>query len=232
MTRCAAFTLAAGLLLSAAPALADPAPAPGQQDVPAQAPPTRYQPQVVLQTKPLRVQVLDGVTVKDIEEGSVYRLYGIDACAPDQLATLGRQPWPCGVMAKAWMVNATLNQWLTCNVLRRENGVGYARCASSGYPDVALAMLKAGMALTVPPSPEVQPIRAYKEAEETARKAYRGIWASSFEMPWEYRGRHTSAAPSVTEALPENPAVRTPPLELGGDRSIQERPVPAQPSSP
>ena len=90
-----------------------------------------YSPKGSQQSPPLRVEVLEGVKFRDIETGDVYRLYGIDACAPTQRATLGRQPWPCGVMATAWLVSATLGKWVACARILEGDGVIQARCASS-----------------------------------------------------------------------------------------------------
>jgi endonuclease YncB( thermonuclease family) len=154
-----------------------------------------YTPGAAQQSPPLRVEVLDGTSFRDIETGAVFRLYGIDACAPAQRATLGRQPWPCGVMATAWLVAATLNRWVACNSVRESNGTNYARCASSQHPDIAADMVRDGVAVTVPASPDAPAIRAYVALEEDARKAYRGIWASSFQMPWEFRA--ATIAPTV-----------------------------------
>ena len=61
-------------------------------------------PNGVVQSPPLRVEVLDGERFRDIETRIVYRLYGLETCAPGQIANLGRQPWPCGTMAAALLV--------------------------------------------------------------------------------------------------------------------------------
>jgi endonuclease YncB( thermonuclease family) len=146
-----------------------------------------YTPNSVLQSVPLRVEVLDGRRFRDIETHDVYRLYGIDTCAPGQTAQLGRQPWPCGAVAAAWLVKATLNKWVACNVLRDAQGEHLARCASADHADIAADMIRDGIAMTLPPTEQDPAIRAYVSAERDARKAYRGIWASTFQMPWEYR---------------------------------------------
>lgn len=143
-----------------------------------------YEPKRALQSPPLRVEVIDGTRFRDIETGAVYRLYGVATCVPGQVANLGRQAWPCGTMATAWLVNATLNRWVSCNTLRQVDGVNLARCASADHADIAGDMVHEGIALTLPPTSEDPAIRAYVAAEREARKAYRGLWASSFQMPW------------------------------------------------
>lgn len=166
--------------------------------------PGLYTPNSALQSPPLRVEVLDGTRFRDIERQDVYRLYGIDTCAPGQTAHLGRQPWPCGTVAAAWLVAATLNKWVACNILRDDQGEHLARCASADHADIGGEMIRDGIAMTLPPTEQDPAIRAYLSAERDARKAYRGIWASTFQMPWEYRagdGRRAIATTGV-EAAP------------------------------
>jgi endonuclease YncB( thermonuclease family) len=163
------------VLLSAWPALAQ-TPAPGV-----------YSPKSAAQSPPLRVEVVDGIHFRDIETHQAYRLYGIDTCAPGQSARLGRQSWPCGTMATAWLVTATLNAWLACTTLRDDAGEHLVRCASAGHPDVAADMVRDGVAVATPPTPDDPGVRGYALAEQDARKAYRGLWSSTFQMPWDWR---------------------------------------------
>ncbi len=157
-------------------------------------PPGFYSPKGSQQSPPLRVEVIEGVKFRDIETGDVYRLFGIDACAPAQRATLGRQPWPCGVMATAWLVSATLGKWVACARIHEGDGVIQARCASSQHGDLGAAMLREGLAVAVPVEP---PLRTYAVLEQDARKAYRGLWASRFQMPGEFR--RSASAPAEVE---------------------------------
>ncbi len=182
---------------------------------------TRYEPQAQAQTKPMRVEVIDGRSFRDIESGAVYRLWGIDVCRPEQSALLGRQPWPCGTMARAWLVNATLGKWVSCNVLATAEGASAVRCSSSTYPDLALAMVREGQAVALPQDREPRQIRAYLSAEETARKAFRGLWGSAFDMPWAYRTATSPDAPSA-EAQPINPTETPSPHGVEGDQPIQK----------
>ncbi len=157
-----------------------------------------YRPGSALQSTPLRVEVIDGTRFRDIESHVVYRLYGIDTCAPDQTASLARQPWPCGTVAIAWLVEATLNKWIACNTLREVEGEHLARCSSAQHADLGADMLRDGLAVTVAATEHEQMVRSYTAAELEARKNYRGIWSSSFEMPWDFRA-HDAAKTSVTK---------------------------------
>lgn len=160
-----------------------------------------HTPNSALQTPPLRVEVLDGTRFRDIETQAIYRLYGIDTCAPGQTARLGRQPWPCGTMAAAWLVSATLNKWVACNVLREDRGEHLARCASADHADIGAGMIRDGVAITPPATDQDPAIRAYVSAERDARRAHRGIWASTFQMPWQYRASAGRSEISTTGAI-------------------------------
>lgn len=160
---------------------------------PVDAPAGIYTPKGAVQSPPLRVEVIDGTRFRDIESQAVYRLYGIDTCSPDQVARLGRQPWPCGTVATAWLVTATLNKWLACTTLRDESGAHLVRCASASHPDIAADMVREGIAVARPTTRDDPGIRAYALAEQDARKAYRGLWSSTFQMPWDWRASHDAS---------------------------------------
>jgi endonuclease YncB( thermonuclease family) len=146
-----------------------------------------YSPNAAVQSPPLRVEVIDGTRFRDIETHETYRLYGIDTCTLDQSARLGRQTWPCGTMATAWLVTATLNTWLACTTLRDEAGEHLVRCASAAHPDIAVDMIREGVAVVTRAKQNDPVIRSYVLAEQDARKTYRGLWSSTFQMPWEWR---------------------------------------------
>lgn len=152
-----------------------------------------YKPGVRNASSPMRVVVLSPTSFQDIETHQVYRLYGVDACDATQTATLGKQTWPCGTVAMAWTVNATLNKWIVCSPIRKDGEVIVGRCATGEMPDVAADMLKAGIAVTLPDEPDRR-IPTYAALEREARKSFRGIWASTFQMPWLFR-KSTPARP-------------------------------------
>lgn len=200
-----------------------PAPRVGTVPLPSSVPLTRYEPQSQAQTKPMRVEVIDGRSFRDIESDAVYRLWGIDVCGADQTALLGRQPWPCGTMARAWLVTATLGKWVSCNVLDTTRGVSSVRCSSSNFPDLALAMLREGQAVTLPQDREPKQVKAYLAAQESARKAFRGLWGSAYDMPWVHRAKSVPAVAITPDsvAAPVDPTQSPSPKGLDGDQPIQ-----------
>lgn len=176
--------LATGTSVAQTPSAPPSAPAAPQS-------PDLYSPQSTTATVPMRVEVVTSTTFRDVETGQLYRLYGIDACDPNQTAVLGKQTWPCGVVATAWLVNVTLNRWVACTPIRHAEALKLGRCATGEIPDLAAEMLKLGHAITLP-SPEDRLIPAYAQLEKDARAAYRGLWASSFQMPWTFRQQASS----------------------------------------
>lgn len=156
--------------------------------------PEVYSPRPTTATVPMRVEVLSATSFVDVETRQLYRLYGIDACDAGQTATLGKQSWPCGTVATAWLVTATLNKWVACTTIRQQDDVRLSRCATGELSDIAGEMLKVGYAMTLPGA-EDRLIPAYAQQERDARSAYRGLWASSFQMPWIFRQQHTAKAP-------------------------------------
>ena len=152
--------------------------------------PNLYQPKLTAQAPPMRAEVIDGARFRDIETKTTYRLAGIDTCAPGQTARLGRQPWPCGTMATAWLVGATLNKWVSCTTIRDDGRDHVVRCATATLPDLPAAMLRGGVAVQAQYYDGEPVIRDYSGAEQQARKAYRGLWSSTFQMPWEWRALH------------------------------------------
>jgi len=147
-----------------------------------------YNPQSALQSTPMRVEVIDATSFRDIETGASYRLYGVDSCLPTQRANFGRQSWSCGAVAIAWLTNATLNKWVSCNVLRESGPQRLSRCSSSEHQDLAADMLKDGLAVVVPIT-EAQEVRFYAQLQDQARKQYKGLWSSQFTMPWDLRAK-------------------------------------------
>lgn len=165
---------------------------------PTSAPPTIYTPRETVQRTPMRVAVLDGRSFRDGGTGAIYRLYGIETCEPGQFAELGPQLWPCHVVPMAWLVSATLNKWVACNVVMEKGGIRHARCASNDFHDMGLELLRTGAAL-VDVAESGPLIDLYKNAEAEAKRGSRGLWGSTFEMPWAYRQRLTSK-PQASQA--------------------------------
>jgi endonuclease YncB( thermonuclease family) len=118
-------------------------------------------------------------------EGERIRLFGIDAPAGGQTCTRadGRS-WPCGAEAAAALKRlvAEAEGQVSCIIeVRDADGWAVSTCEAGGL-DLGAAMVKAGLAL----AGRQYPTRyAAEEAEAKLRGA--GLWAGSFEAPWDWR---------------------------------------------
>jgi endonuclease YncB( thermonuclease family) len=91
-------------------------------------------------------------------------------------------------------VTATLNKWVACNVIVEKDGLRHARCASHEVSDMGQELLRIGAAV-VDGAESGTLIDLYKATEAEAKRSSRGLWGSTFEMPWAFRHRQRSQTP-------------------------------------
>jgi endonuclease YncB( thermonuclease family) len=141
-----------------------------------------------------RVKITDGDSFEIA--GTDVRLFGVDAPEGRQDCTRNGRPWRCGDAATAELRRLVGNATIVC---RREDIDSYgrtvARC-SNGGTDLAAAMARAGMAIAYR-----RYSNDYVDEEREAKAARRGIWASEFTPPEEWR-REDSATQTPTERTP------------------------------
>lgn len=134
-----------------------------------------------------RAEVIDGRTLRYVVSGLTVELAGIDVCAAEQTAMFEGTPWPCGLMATAWLVSQTLGRDLQCQRFdRRFDGTIVARCAIDGA-DLAGEAVLSGHAVVNTSTRAGVPFATYRELEERARAARTGLWSSEFAMPASFR---------------------------------------------
>jgi endonuclease YncB( thermonuclease family) len=125
-------------------------------------------------------RMIDGDTLE--VQGERIRLHGIDAPESRQLCRLDGKPWQCGEDATDALAEKIDRRPVACADLGRdryERIIG--RCAVAGE-DIGAWMVQQGMALAYRRySPD------YVDQEADAQAARRGIWASEFVKPWEWR---------------------------------------------
>ncbi len=124
--------------------------------------------------------VVDGDTLEI--HGQRIRLHGIDAPESRQLCRLDDKPWPCGKDAANALADKIARRPVTCEDLGRdryERIIG--RCTVAGE-DIGRWMVSQGLALAYR-----RYSLDYVDEEADAQAARRGIWASEFVKPWEWR---------------------------------------------
>jgi endonuclease YncB( thermonuclease family) len=130
-----------------------------------------------------RARVIDGDTI-DIARSRI-RLHGIDAPESAQTCTdAAQRAWPCGKAATRELIALIAGRPLACDTSGRDR---YHRllavCILPDGTDINAWMVQQGWALAYYS-------HNYSPQEAEAHAAKRGIWASSFMPPWEWRHRH------------------------------------------
>ena len=131
--------------------------------------------------------VIDGDTVEI--HGQRIRLYGIDAPeASAEPCDLDGKPWRCGQVSANALAEYIARRPVTCEPRDRDRyGRLVAACSVAGA-SISAWMVSEGWAVAY---------RRYSHDfvadEAAARAAKRGIWHSSFIMPWEWRAQRRAA---------------------------------------
>jgi endonuclease YncB( thermonuclease family) len=124
-------------------------------------------------------QVIDGDSMR--VGGRELRLKGIDAPEGRQTCERGGETWRCGEAAAEALRRMTRGARVNCaieEIDRFERGL--ATCRVDGR-DLNEAMVRDGFALAY---------GRYESEESAARAAKRGLWASKFERPRDWRRRN------------------------------------------
>ena len=125
-------------------------------------------------------RVIDGDTIE--VAGERIRLHGIDAPEGRQPCFNAGEPWLCGTDATDALQNKIGDRQVTCEELDRDRYERIiARCLVDGE-DLGEWMVLRGWAVAY-----VYYSYEYTRAEAVAKARERGIWASEFEMPWDWR---------------------------------------------
>ena len=139
----------------------------------------------VLAAEPLvgTASVIDGDTIEI--HGARIRLEATDAIESSQRCVLpdGRA-WRCGRDSAFALAGKIDRCPVTCEVSGRDR---YGRLVATCYvgrEDLNAWMVRNGWAVAYR-----RYGRQYIDEEDAARRERRGIWASNFEMPWDWRRR-------------------------------------------
>ena len=119
-------------------------------------------------------------------QGTVIRLYGIDAPELGQSCRIGERAYDCGQIARTALLDLTAGAMVSCKLAPpspEDSGADgrIGRCSADGY-DLSEGMAYTGWALALRPVSE-----RYVAFEERARAARRGLWKGQFIAPWDWR---------------------------------------------
>ena len=127
------------------------------------------------------VSVVDGDSL--VVGGTRVRLYGIDAPeGPQSCNDAAGAAYPCGERAAAALRELVRGKTVHCDPRGLDE---YRRtvaiCTADGI-DLNAEQVETGMAVAYQ---DISPL--YLPNEERAKENRRGVWAGSFQMPWDYR---------------------------------------------
>lgn len=127
------------------------------------------------------VTVIDGDTI-DVR-GSRIRLIGMDAPEGGQLCTRPNgKLWQCGNESAAALARYVGRSPVRCQPAVHDRYKRTLAICFKGSEDINQWMVENGWAVTFRRFSLM-----YAPAEERAQKAKLGLWAGTFEMPWDWR---------------------------------------------
>ena len=159
-----------------------------------------------------RASVIDGDTIEI--HGERIRFNGIDAPESDQLCQhASGETFRCGAFVAEVLASFLSGQTLCHFVERDQYGRYVGDCYRPDGSSVSAALVRAGLAMDWPRHSGGR----YAAEQKVAQIAQSGLWAGSFQPPWEFRAgqREAVEAPSIAA-----PLVSAQPLS-GGDCRIK-----------
>lgn len=142
----------------------------------------RCAPQVVQGTIEGRPRLVDGDSF--FVGQTEVRMQGIDAPEGRQTCTRDRREWRCGEDARRTLEKLLGGRPIRCDIHSTDqHGRGLATCFNASGENLNARMVTEGFAVA---------FGGYKSEEAAAKSARRGLWASEFERPQDWRRRNNS----------------------------------------
>lgn len=127
--------------------------------------------------------IIDGDTIEI--HGQRVRFHGIDSPESRQLCQRDDKPWRCGQAAALALSDYVGKRTVTCDEMGRDRWKRViARCYVDGV-ELNAWLVRQGWALDYPRYSKGE----FADEQAEAEAAGRGIWASEFQPPWEWRRR-------------------------------------------
>jgi endonuclease YncB( thermonuclease family) len=125
--------------------------------------------------------VHDGDTLKI--NGESVRLFGIDAPELKQTCKKDGKEWACGEASRDYLVSLIGDKSVSCTHIGQSYNRSVGKCFV-GDVELNREMVQGGFAMDYG-----HYTHDYDDAEAEAKQTKKGIWASAFEMPWDWRQR-------------------------------------------
>jgi len=156
---------------------------------------------------------IDGDTID--MTGALIRLAHIDAPEPDQTCKREGADWNCGKTATDELASLIEGKRLVCTVMNGSaRDAMVAECQTDVF-SLGREMARRGFTVVSDKAPY-----SYIEASQTAQRLNYGLWASTFDLPSQWRYAHPKEpVPALSSSTPQ---------ELQGPI----RPAPEPPSEP
>lgn len=149
-----------------------------------------------------RASVIDGDTI-EIHSQRI-RLFGIDAPESAQLCVgADERPWRCGQKAALALADHIGAGTVSCEQRDRDRYGRIVAVCFSGGDDINAWMVMEGWAVAYR-----RYARDYAALEDEAKAAGKGIWASRFVMPWDWRRGDRIAQPAADTKQSGNCAIK------------------------
>lgn len=128
-----------------------------------------------------KASIVDGHTLH--VAGHALRLHGVEAPGLTQSCrTRSGTAWPCGARARERLSQLVAGQAVSCVVDEPVGEGAAASCSARGVSDLGRIMVDEGLAV-----PNGHDRGRYARAAASARESRAGLWAGTFEAPWEFR---------------------------------------------
>ena len=128
-------------------------------------------------------RVVDGDTI--VFNDDRVRLHGIDAPESKQQCLIGGENYECGKNATVGLRKFIGDEIVTCVSSKKDRYQRLIAVCTLGGIDINAAIVEAGWAVAYR-----RYSKDYVHAETQAEEAGVGIWAGSFELPWEWRKKN------------------------------------------